>query len=176
MQIPPSLPLHESYHWCGFQRSSSSLAFSTDGRTLASLSLDCSIKLFDVTSGHPICSILLDAGIYPLVLHWTEKNEFLLSTSDALVSYWTVDMKARQVTLRSTVPHLFPTAVHHMSTYPRTRGLLLLAVYDNSCEAFHFVSGFWKPRARVTGGGLILAAQLLSDNVALVAFREGPPQ
>ncbi|EJD36182.1 hypothetical protein AURDEDRAFT_174784 [Auricularia subglabra TFB-10046 SS5] len=176
MQIPPSLPLHESYQWCGFQPSSISLVFSTDGRILASLSLDCSVKLFDVTSGHPICSILLDAGIYPLVLHWTDKNEFLLSTSDALVSYWTVDAKAEKVTLRSTVPHLFPSAIHHMSTHFRAKELLVLAVYDNSCEVFQFTKGVWKPRARVTGGGLILAAQFLSDNIVFVAFREGPPQ
>ncbi|EJD35669.1 hypothetical protein AURDEDRAFT_175248 [Auricularia subglabra TFB-10046 SS5] len=177
MHVPPSLTLRKSYEWHGFQTSSISLSFSTDGRILASASLDSSLKLFDVTSGMPISSILLDPGVIPVVVHWTDKNIFLLSTSDALITSWIVDVDTRQVALQNTIPRLFPAAVHKISTRLTGKDCLLIAVYDNNCEAFRLTNGIWRPRSRVTSsGGSVLAAEPLSNTSAIIIFREDAPR
>ena len=88
------------------------LAFSPDGKTLASSSFDPMVMLWDPTSGRELATLPLAEGVGARGLAFTPDGRSLAAgVGDGSIALWDVASGRRTVTLRGHEQHLFTVAI-----------------------------------------------------------------
>lgn len=99
-----SLPLSWTQKWSNLHHKMiTCLAFSVDGRLIATGDLDGVVFVFDISLDEPLLCLHLDPSVAATSLLWAQKATLWLAASDGSVSLWDVDSTSAEVRRRVTL-------------------------------------------------------------------------
>ena len=143
-----------------------SFSFSPDGKTLATGSVDRTVKLWDISTGKQIRTIL-GHGAWVSSVHWSADGRFLMSGDrDGLIKLWNMDAKEVPVWPEQKAISLSATTFT-----PENELLAIGHASDRSLKLWNLTNG--RVMADLGTAGTVMSATFSKD-AALVAAAVTP--